>query len=362
MPGACGNAPVWGANYPLADLLNKSLLLPEDFSRVATEVHPCERWAEVLNAPVLVVKNIAHARQLVLDALNLRGGTVVMDANVSVEVVNTVKSHGAKIQFQSVAQDGAQVFGLGVKAVWMQTQVGVSMTPASSCQIPVIADCSDSLPVANPVLRADVTLYGLHLSADETQAGALLAFSKRGEWLRNAIGERLSESDMPCWEKSEAQHERWFGNEGLAEAYGQRLCAIRRGLQEAAGLPLNDEQHLFMPHGVAVRIPEASDVSTFVTYLRAENTPSKWGPEIRPVHYMAISTRRDCAEWLARWVLIPASPYFTEKEIRGAVLGVVKTAEYLGIRWYTDANRALEYATLMNEMYGEGHDAYRPVF
>ena len=31
-----------------------------------------------------------------------------------------------------------------------------------------------------------VTLYGLDLSADETQAGALLAFSKRGEWLRKA--------------------------------------------------------------------------------------------------------------------------------------------------------------------------------
>ena len=85
-----------------------------------------------------------------------------------------------------MAQDGAQVFGLGVKAVWMQTQVGVSMTPASSCLIPVIADCNDCLPVANPLLRADVTLYGLHLSADETQAGALLAFSKREEWLRKA--------------------------------------------------------------------------------------------------------------------------------------------------------------------------------
>lgn len=44
------------------------------------------------------------------------------------------------------------------------------------------------------------------------------------------------------------------------------------------------------------------------------------------------------------------------------MLGVVKTAEYLGVRWYTNANRALEYAALMNEMYGEGHDAYRPVF
>ena len=97
-------------------------------------------------------------------------------------------------------------------------------------------------------------------------------------------------------------------------------------------------------------------------YLRAENTPSKWAPEIRPLHYAAIASQRESAEHLARWMLIPASPFLTEKEIRGAVLGVVKTAGYLGVRWYTDMNRAVEYAALMNEMYGEGHDAYRPVF
>jgi len=110
--------------------------------------------------------------------------------------------------------------------------------------------------MANPSLSADVTLYGLHLSADETQVGALLAFSKRGEWLRNAIGIRMSESDLPCCEKSVAQHERWFGKNGLAEQQLQALREIRTGLCEAAGLPLNDEQQVFMPHGVAVRIPD----------------------------------------------------------------------------------------------------------
>ncbi|MBK7450201.1 MAG: hypothetical protein IPJ47_12570 [Anaerolineales bacterium] len=127
-------------------------------------------------------------------------------------------------------------------------------------------------------------------------------------------------------------------------------------------MPINDEQQIFLPHGVAVRIPDECDISTFVMYLRAENTPSKWAPEIRPLHYAAIASQCESAERLARWMLIPASPHFTEKEIRGAVLGVVKTAEYLGMRWYTDTNRALEYAALMNEIYGVGHDAYRPIF
>jgi len=366
MPGACGDAPVWGTDYFLPDLYEKSLLLPKDIAHAATEAHPCERWAATLNASVLVVKNVAQARRLILEALNLRGKTVAVEANASVDVVNAVKRHGAQIQFrmleQAFGQDETRGFGLGVDAAWMQTQSGAWIQPASSSPIPVVADCSNSLPIANPSLSADVTLYGMHLSADETQAGALLVFSKRGEWLRNAIGIRMSESDLPCCEKSVAQHERWFGADRLAQKQLQVLHEIRRGLHEAAGLPMNDEQQVFLPHGVAVRIPEECEVSTFVMYLRAENTPSKWAPEIRPLHYAAIDTQRESAERLARWVLIPASPFFTEKEIRGAVLGMVKTAEYLGVRWYTDTTRAVEYAALMNEMYGEGHDAYRPIF
>jgi len=366
MPGACGDAPVWGADYTLPDLYEKSLLLPVELAHAVTDAHPCERWAETLNAPVLVVTNVVQARRLILEALNLRGKTVAVDANASVDVVNAVKRHGAQIRFRMLEQafggDEARGFGLGVDAAWVQTQAGAWIQPASSSAIPVVADCSDSLPIANPSLSADVTLYGLHLSADETKAGALLVFSKRGEGLRNAIGIRMSENDMPCCEKSVAQHERWFGNNGLAEKQLQVLREIRTGLCEAAGLPLNDDQQIFLPHGVAVRIPDECDVSTFVMYLRAENTPSKWAPEIRPLHYAAIASQRESAERLAHWMLIPASPFFTEKEIRGAVLGVVKTAEYLGVRWYTDTNRAVEYAALMNEMYGEGHDAYRPIF
>jgi hypothetical protein len=44
------------------------------------------------------------------------------------------------------------------------------------------------------------------------------------------------------------------------------------------------------------------------------------------------------------------------------VLGIVKTAEYLGVRWRMDPNRAAAYADLMDATYGPGHDAYRPIF
>jgi hypothetical protein len=152
---------VWGTDYSLPDLYEKSLLLPMDFAHTATEAHPCERWAATLNAPVLVVKNVAQARRLILEALNLRGKTVTVDANASVDVVNAVKRHGAQIQFrmleQAFGQDEARGFGLGVDAAWMQTQAGAWIQPASSSLIPVVADCSDSLPMANPSLSADVT-------------------------------------------------------------------------------------------------------------------------------------------------------------------------------------------------------------
>ncbi len=41
---------------------------------------------------------------------------------------------------------------------------------------------------------------------------------------------------------------------------------------------------------------------------------------------------------------------------------IVKTAEYLGVRWRTNPTRAAQYARLLEQMYGLDHDAYRPVF
>ncbi|MBK7450199.1 MAG: hypothetical protein IPJ47_12560 [Anaerolineales bacterium] len=152
MPGACGDAPVWGAEYTLPDLYEKSLLLPADFTATVHDAHPCERWAATLNAPVLVVKNVARARRLILEALNLRGKTVALDANASVDVVSAVKRHGAQIQFRALSQAFGQDEARG--------SAGVDVADADSgwgvdsvrflLPIPVIAVCGDSLPIVNP--------------------------------------------------------------------------------------------------------------------------------------------------------------------------------------------------------------------
>jgi hypothetical protein len=65
---------------------------------------------------------------------------------------------------------------------------------------------------------------------------------------------------------------------------------------------------------------------------------------------------------LAQHVLIPVGPDYTEEEIKHAVLGPVKTSEYLGVRWRTQSQKAADYAKLLDEMYGPHHDAYRPLF
>lgn len=44
------------------------------------------------------------------------------------------------------------------------------------------------------------------------------------------------------------------------------------------------------------------------------------------------------------------------------MLGIVKAAEYLGVRWRSNPVQAAEYAAMMDRAYGAGHDAYRPLF
>ena len=143
----------------------------------------------------------------------------------------------------------------------------------------------------------------------------------------------------------------------------RRLAEVRRGIEEAAGLPtLAVHSAGGLAHGVAVQIPAECDVSTFYAYVRGEHTPVFWLPELRRTHRAAIANCPASAAHLARWLLVPVGPDDTDEEIRHAVLGIVKAAEYLGVRWRTDPARAAWYADLMKEMYGPGHDAYRPVF
>ena len=60
--------------------------------------------------------------------------------------------------------------------------------------------------------------------------------------------------------------------------------------------------------------------------------------------------------------MTPLGPDFDGDEITHAVLGILKAAEYTGVRWYTDPERARWYGDLMFEWYGPTHDAYRVQF
>jgi hypothetical protein len=103
-----------------------------------------------------------------------------------------------------------------------------------------------------------------------------------------------------------------------------------------------------------------------VLQLRGENTPVRWLPAARPVHYAAARELgpvwRSSAEHLARWLVVPVGPEQDAEETAHAILGVVKAADYLGVRWRTEPARAAAYARAMVERYGPEHDAYRPAF
>jgi hypothetical protein len=84
---------------------------------------------------------------------------------------------------------------------------------------------------------------------------------------------------------------------------------------------------------------------------------------VRPLHYAALRTPdTTSAQQLARWLFVPVGPAYTTEEVSHAILGIAKTADYLGVRWVTDPARAHWYADLMVTWYGQDHDGYRPHF
>ena len=109
------------------------------------------------------------------------------------------------------------------------------------------------------------------------------------------------------------------------------------------------------------------DVAAFYAHVEQENTPVRWLPQIQPLHYAALRVdgapdHRGTAANLARWLYVPVGPDYTFEEIKHLVLGIVKAAEYLGLRWRDNPANAAEYADLMDQTYGAGHDACRPLF
>lgn len=369
MPGAQNGSPVWGADYR-PQTLAEALHLPAGSPLPSASPTAAEAaWSQALyGAPVLLLQNVRRARELLWQALALpRGTAVAVPANVTGELANTLKDSGARLHFVDWLPDLTLAECVQTDVVWAEPVGGLLGRPGQRVDV---LDCADTAPVPDaPLPDAVAGLWGLHLHTDPEQSGALLAFAPdaAGCALQAAARRLLRPADVLNGDLALAQLRRLADR--LVMAQTEVLGETLRGLLGAAGLPVKTLVGACgLPPGIAVQIPEECEPSAFVAYVRGERTPIQWLAELRPMHYAALRAHpshpglRRAAAHLARWLLVPVGPAFTLHEISNAVLGVVKAADYLGLRWRTDPARAAEYAALMTEWYGEGHDAYRPAF
>jgi hypothetical protein len=260
--------------------------------------------------------------------------------------------------------------GLGeVRLVWAQP-VGGMAPPAALPGTTLFVDDGTTLPApmteGAASLSAAATLWGLHLSPDRREAGAVVAVAD--PTLAERLAALLGEEDQPDPARALAQVGRLAGSEGLAARLRGIERETRLGMEAGAGLPMSPVNPAALPFGVPLRIPAEADAATFIAYVRNELVGLDWLPEIQPMFYVAYQVTRDpaltrrSAEHLARWVISPLGPDFVDDEVTHAVLGPLKAGEYTGVRWYTNPGRARWYGDLLVEWYGADHDAYHPAF
>lgn len=375
--GVLGGLPVRGPDYaahpPLADCLTLPLVYP---CPPAEPEAVLEAWQTAVSPhqtdPILLLRSPARARTLLLQAANvLAGETVAIPANANRALAEAVKQHGANPHFMPLTASLGFATLPPTAIRWAQPPAAL---PPGHLPDPDTwwLDYSQSVPLpASPTLAQApaVTLYGLHLSQDETRSGAILLFrGERGQQLYRQIRPLLTHDDQPDPDRAAAQQQRLYGPDGLVQRQWEALREVRDGLREAAGLPLLPlTSATALPHTLAVQIPPQIEPATFAAYVQAENTPVTRLSDQYPIHYAALRAEgyggaQQTAVHLARWLLIPVGPDYAHEEIQHSILGIVKAADYLGVRWYADPAQAADYACLMDEMYGPGHDAYRPIF
>ena len=357
---ALGGLPIRGADYAAHPPLDDRLTLPSDaFLDTEVTLEAAEAaWSERLGgARVVLVRDAYRARRLLHLAAGIQPAEWVgVPANASHDLAESVKHHKALLRFLDFDAQ-LRLAPSSTRFTWTQV-VGGLWQPQHAFWL----DCSDTLPTPGAAERPAVTLYGLHLPDVDDRPGALLVFSD--ETVHAEVRALRQPADCPNSAQALAQCERL---PELAERQGANLTEVRRGLREAAGLVTYEPNSLALATGVAVQIPLESDIATFFAYVEQENTPVRWLPQIQPLHYAALGAdgaadHRGTATNLARWLSVPVGPEYTLEEIKHGVLGIVKAAEYLGVRWRTNPAYAAEYASLMDRTYGAGHDAYRPLF
>jgi len=369
--------PVRSADYPAHPTVDELLDLPVNTPlREATEAEALAAWSQYLGAdvPLLLVRNPDRARRLLMRAYGIDGkepvGNPVNTRRTLSEAVKRSAGTPVFIELdEDLNLDPATVGIEGVRLAWTQPVAGMSPSPPLP-GVELLVDYGFTLPapLENGVadLTGAATLWGLHLPGGE--AGALIAFSNASLY-DAAIAALTDDDSFSAFGAAVAQAERLAGPEGLAARLLAIDAAVREGMEAGAGMPMAPTAgRCALPFGLAVRVPDEADLGTFISYVRNELVDLDWLPEIQPMFYVAYQVTQDRARTmqsssnLSRWILSPLGPDFVDDEVTHAVLGILKAAEYTGVRWYTDPERAQWYGDLMFEWYGPTHDAYRVQF
>jgi len=330
---------------------------------LVTPAEVTSTWHNFVGGPaqvgaVVLVRNVARARCLLLQTLNVAGRAVYLPANAAHGLVEEVKRANARPTFAPLDAALNLALPTPVQIAWDEPVAGLPIDPPGQASFLVI-DHADTVPIG-PLSRdvGDVLLFGLQLSANAAEAGALLCF--RDATLAAQVSRRLSAADEPDWARATWQVQRLVYH---LPPQQQRLAQLQQALTEAVGIPLRPLTNpCALAHGIAVQVPQACAAAIFYRYAQGENTPVAWLPFVRPLHPAAAAANLMTAAHLERWLLAPLGLHATSAVIDQTVLGLAKAAEYLGVRWYTNPRRAAAYAALLDERYGPGHDAYRPAF
>jgi hypothetical protein len=350
------------------------LLPPDTATRTTTLEEVRAAWADYIGypGPLLFVKSPDRARKLLMEAFGIepgeRVGIPVNTRRYLSEAVKRAKGRPLFVELNADLSFDPATPGLDpVRLHWAQP-IGGMAPPAPLPGRTLLVDHGLTLPAPlildGELMAGEVMLWGLHL--DEHDAGVLIAF--RDSSLAEKLHALLTDDDLPDLPRALAQCERLRGQDGLAARLLEIDRQVRVGMEAGAGMPMANRARRTLPHGVPVRIPEEADLPTFISYVRNELVPLDWFPEVQPMFYVAYQVSQDSArtrqsaEYLARWVMSPVGPDFVEDEVTHAVLGILKAAEYTGVRWYTNPGRTRWYHEMLMEWYGPEHDAYRAVF
>lgn len=341
------------------------VVLRQHGSATAAQVTPIWRNFVLGQTPagaVLLVRSVARARRVLLKTLCVADETVVVPANATAGLVEAVKRANGKPRFANLDAHLRLALTAPVAVAWAESVAGLPTTSTEDADL-LVVDYADSVPLGPlPPFAADVLLFGLHLTTTADDAGALLVCREAD--LARRISAQLSPADEPDWARAAWQLQRLHHHLPQQQVH---LAQLRHALDEAAGLPgLANDHTLALPFGIAVQIPPECAPSTFYHYACGENTPIQWLPFMRPLHPAAVhdlgASGLATAAQLERWVLAPLGLKSSAETLAQTVLGIVKAAEYLGVRWRTQPQRAAAYAVALQERYGPGHDAYRPTF